>query len=89
MNLFFKLNMYQTKLINSPPNFILVFLYIFIIDNWHYYLFMSPEQETEYIFDSSLISNIRLITKSPLDDFIQNFIISLKSLHKFTHIPLP
>lgn len=87
--------MYQTKLIIFPlPALSLSSSYIFIIGNWHNYLFKFPKQETDYIFDSSLVSNIPLITLSSLfplfADFIQIFIIShLKSCINSYLLPLP
>lgn len=95
VNLFFKFNRYQTKLIISPlPTLSRYSTSIFIIGDWHYYLPKFPKQETEYISDSSLISNIQLITPSSLfplfADFIQIFIISpLKSCINSYLLPLP
>lgn len=95
MRLFFKFSIYQTRLIISPlPTLSQSSSCIFIIGNWHYYLFKVPGQETEYIFDSSLTSNMQLITPSSLfplfADFIQIFIIShLKNCINSYLLPLP
>lgn len=51
-------------IISPPPTLSRSSSYIFIIDNWHYYLFKFPRESN--ISGSFLTFIIQLITKSPL-----------------------